>query len=70
MTDNTIIVTRDLAPGDAERLRQKLRELWPGEDWTIMRGQVMRETKPTGPAEWKGEGDETMTATPVPRYEG
>jgi len=68
MTDNTIIVTRTLDAREAERLRRKLRELWPDEDWTIMHGQVLREVREWGPSEWKDEGDAT-TATPVPRYE-
>ena len=72
MTDNTIIVTRTLDAREMERLRRKLRELWPGEEWTVMHGQVLRDvaTRPSWvpmPAEWKDEG---VTATPVPRFEG
>jgi len=62
MTTNTIIVTRTLDAREAEALRRALRELWPGEDWTIMHGQVLRDS--WGPSEWKD-----ATATPLPRWE-
>jgi len=72
MTANTIIVTRTLDAREAEALRRALRELWPGEDWTIMHGQVLRDS--WGPSEHKmdvsldGPGDNT-TLTPLPRWE-
>ena len=70
MTHNTIIVTRTLDAREAQHLREKLRELWPDEDWTIMHGRMLRDVEDLraaagiGPSEFKG-----MTATPLPRWE-
>ena len=67
MTDNTAIITRALDAHEVDLLRRQLREIWPGE-WTILHGRMLRDEgkPPPGPAEWK---EETVTATPVPRYE-
>ena len=68
--DNTIIVTRTLDAREAERLREKLRELWPGEgDWTIVHGQVLRNVREWGPSEFKAVDSDTASATPLPRWE-
>ena len=70
MNENTVIITRTLDAREMERLREKLRELWPGDEWAIMHGRMLRDVGDLraaagiGPSEWK---DATMT--PVPRFE-
>ena len=69
MTHNTIIVTRTLDAREADRLREKLRELWPGEEWTIVHGKVLRDVHEWGPSEFKAVDGDTVSATPLPRWE-
>ena len=68
MTDNTIIITRTLDAREMEQLREKLRDLWPGEDWTVLHGRMLRNVEDLrqawGPSEFK-----EWTMTPVPRFE-
>ena len=68
MTDNTIIITRTLDAREMEQLREKLRDLWPGEDWTVMHGRMLRNVEDLrqawGPSEFKD-----VSMTPVPRFE-
>ena len=65
MKPTTILITRHLSAQDSERLREKLRELWPGETWTILYGELATARPNVGPTEWK---DEDTDATPVPRF--
>lgn len=72
MTPNTLLITRTLDANDTQRLREKLAELWPGECFTIVHGQVLTTadlhralSAQPGPSEYKN----TLTTTPVPRWE-
>ena len=65
MNHNTILITRKLNSGDMAALRQKLRELYPGEEWTIIFGE-MATVEPeavVGPSEYK-----VQDHTPVPEF--
>jgi hypothetical protein len=71
LNHSTILITRTLSTDDADRLREKLGELWPGESFTIVHGEMTTEDArrawTPGPSELKAEWTD---ATPVPRYEG
>lgn len=68
MDHNTILITRTLSASDAHNLRQKLGELWPGERFTIIHGEMLTvediRRAWAGPQEYKA-----MDSTPIPRYE-
>ena len=71
MTPNTILITRTLDAHETQRLREKLAQLWPGESFTIVHGQVLSVadvhramSQQPGPSEYK------TTATPWPLFEG
>ena len=69
MNHNTILITRHLSPEDARNLREKLGQMWPGERFTIVYGELLTAEDVrrawAGPTEWK---DEDTDATPVPRF--
>ena len=69
MNDNTIIITRTLNADEMERLRQRLREMWPGQDWAVLHGSMLSDLeglrRAWGPSEFK----DTTTVMPVPRFE-
>ena len=64
----TIYITRTLDAHDTEALREKLRDLWPGERFTIIHGQCLTPRElfemHTGPSEYKN-----TTMTPLPRFD-
>ena len=68
MNENTIIITRTLDAREMERLRQRLREMWPNDDWTVLHGRMLRNVEDLrqawGPSEFKD-----VSMTPVPRFE-
>jgi len=64
MNHNTILITRRLSDGDAAALRQKLAEMWPDEQWTIVFGELATARPAVGPSEYKD-----TDVTPVPRFE-
>jgi len=69
MNDNTVIITRTLNAHEMERLRQRLREMFPGQDWTVLHGSMLRDLEALrrawGPSEFK----DVSSMTPVPRWE-
>jgi hypothetical protein len=69
MNDNTVIITRTLDAHEMERLKQSLRELWPGQDWTVLHGTMLRDVNDLrqawGPSEFKSN----VSMTPLPRWE-
>ena len=77
MKPNTIIITRTLHQNQVDEIRRCLRDIWPGRDWTIHHGQMLRNVEDlqaaVGPSEIKcaTEVEEYgyTTATPVPRWE-
>lgn len=69
MNDNTVIITRTLNAHEMERLRQRLREMWPGQDWTVLHGSVLRDLQDLRQAWGPSEFKDTTTTMPVPRWE-
>ena len=70
MNDNTIIITRTLDAHEMDRLKQSLRELWPGQEWTVMHGRMLRDVNDLRQAWGPSEFKDTTTMTPLPRWDG
>lgn len=69
MDHNTILITRTLNADDTARLREKLNDLWPGEHFTIIFGELLTAADLrrawVGPQEYK---EEDTDMTPPPRF--